>query len=110
MKFIKRNQYLSSLVSLTGTPDIKIITGIRRCGKSVLMQFFLDYLEESEPDANIIYINLQDLDFIDLKEYRQLHAYCMEHSAEDRRAEGYSLPMHDGHYPSSKKYSTEKRV
>lgn len=85
MKFIKRNQYLSSLVSLTGTPDIKIITGIRRCGKSVLMQFFLDYLEESEPDANIIYINLQDLDFIDLKEYRQLHAYCMEHSAEGRR-------------------------
>lgn len=84
MKFIRRNSYLSSLASLTGTPDIKIITGIRRCGKSVLMQFFLEYLKESEPDANIIYINLQDLDFIELKEYGQLHAYCVERSKENR--------------------------
>lgn len=85
MKYIRRDLYLSSLVSMTGTSDIKIITGIRRCGKSVLLQFFIEYIKESEPDANIIYINLQDLDADALREYRQLHLYCMEHYREGHR-------------------------
>ena len=85
MKLIERKDYLSALVSLSGTPDIKIITGIRRCGKSVLMQAFMDHLKKSEPETNIISINLQDLDFADLKEYKRLHSYCMEKCREDTR-------------------------
>ena len=84
MKYIERNRYLSALISAAGTPDIKVITGIRRCGKSVLMQFFLDYMKKSESDANIIFINLQDLDFINLKDYRELHNYCMKSCDEKR--------------------------
>ena len=78
MKLIKRHQYLSTLISMIGTPDIKVITGIRRCGKSVLMQNFIEYLTHYEPDISIITINLQDLDFSNLKDYQELHTYCMD--------------------------------
>ncbi|MBP5249962.1 MAG: ATP-binding protein [Lachnospiraceae bacterium] len=85
MKIIERADYLSTLFSLCGTPDIKIITGIRRCGKSVLMQAFAESLHRREPDTNIININLQDLDLLELKEYRTLHTYCMDHHKKGTR-------------------------
>ena len=47
MKTITRNKYLDRIIELNGTPDIKIITGIRRCGKSKLMQAYIDYLKEN---------------------------------------------------------------
>ena len=78
MKLIERKHYLDTLISLVGTPDIKVITGIRRCGKSFLLQDFVEYLNKTEPDTNIININLQDLDYSGLKQYQGLHDYCME--------------------------------
>ena len=45
MKTITRKKYLDRIIQLNGTPDIKIITGIRRSGKSKLMQPYIRYLE-----------------------------------------------------------------
>ncbi len=45
MKTIVRKKYLDRIIELNGTPDIKIITGIRRSGKSKLMQAYMEYLK-----------------------------------------------------------------
>lgn len=75
MKTIIRQQYLDRIVGLKGTPDIKIITGIRRCGKSQLMQAYISYLKTNFEDINIIFIDYMDLKFEEVKEYHALHAY-----------------------------------
>ena len=58
MKLIERNSYLNQLFAVKGTPDIKVITGIRRCGKSKLMEAFASVIEASNSDTNIIHMNL----------------------------------------------------
>ena len=57
MKLIERTQYLNKLIRVIGTPDIKVITGVRRSGKSKLLEAFKAYIEENTPDCNIIHIN-----------------------------------------------------
>lgn len=78
MPYIERKKYLNRLKGLKNTPDIKIITGIRRSGKSELMQAYMNYLQETDADANIIFIDFYDLEFEDLKEYRALHTYVKD--------------------------------
>ena len=75
MKIIERADYLQRLVNLKGTPDIKIITGIRRSGKSKLMESYIDYLEENDSSANIIFIDFFNIKFEELKEYHKLNDY-----------------------------------
>lgn len=58
MKFLIRDWYLNKLKALNHTPEIKVITGIRRCGKSVLLEEYAEYLIKTEPDINIVMINL----------------------------------------------------
>ena len=57
MKLIKRERYLNKLINVIGTPDIKVITGIRRSGKSKLLESFKQYIEENINNCNIIHIN-----------------------------------------------------
>ena len=75
MAIIERKQYLDRLIDLEGTPDIKIITGVRRSGKSELMKAFVRFLRLNREDANIIYVDFFDLSFEHLKEYHALHDY-----------------------------------
>ena len=77
MKHIDRIGYLNKLKHLNNTPDIKVITGIRRSGKSVLMQDYIAYVLKNEPDANVIMVNLQDLEYDNLLDYHALHAYIL---------------------------------
>ena len=78
MQLIVRKKYLDELIELYGTPDIKVITGIRRSGKSVLLQEFVTYLQSLEEPINIVMINLQELEFDYLLEYHALHKYILD--------------------------------
>lgn len=75
MKTIVRESYLDRLKDLKDTPDIKIITGIRRSGKSNLMNAYINYLKENFKEINVIFIDFMDLMFEELKEYHKLHEY-----------------------------------
>ena len=74
MKLIKRD-YLNTLIDVMGTPDIKVITGIRRSGKSKLLELFKEYIINNIKNYNIIDINYNSLKFEDLREYHKLNAY-----------------------------------
>ena len=58
MRIIERTDYLAKIQRLKGTPDIKVITGVRRSGKSELMRAFISKLQAEEPDSNIVYFDL----------------------------------------------------
>lgn len=73
MSWVDRVMYMNRLRSLKGTRDIKVITGMRRSGKSELMKAFANELEREEPSSNNVYIDLLDLDNESLLEYHALH-------------------------------------
>lgn len=75
MKLINRNQYLEKMIRVIGTPDIKVITGVRRSGKSKLLEAFKDYVETEYTDYNIIHINFNLPEFDHLLEYKPLYEY-----------------------------------
>lgn len=75
MKLIDRPLYLRQLEELTNTPDIKIITGIRRAGKSKLLSAFSEHILRQDATANIISIDLTKIKFEHLKEYHALNDY-----------------------------------
>lgn len=75
MRIIERTDYLHRLIDLKGTPDIKIITGIRRSGKSKLMESYINYLKENDNSANIIFVDFFNLKFEEIMEYHKLHDY-----------------------------------
>lgn len=77
MKIIKRKDYLDRLIRLKDTPDIKIITGLRRSGKSELVRAYMEWIRTNE-DTNIIYVDFADLKFDDLKTYKELYNFCEE--------------------------------
>lgn len=77
---ITRTHYLNRIIDLNGTPDIKIITGIRRSGKSKLMQAYIAYLKAHVPNANIIFIDFMDLAYEELKEYHALYRFVEAHN------------------------------
>ena len=79
MKTIVRKNYLNRIIELNDTPDIKIITGIRRSGKSKLMQAYIEYLKTNYDNINIIFIDFMDLEFEEIKEYHALHSYVEQH-------------------------------
>ncbi len=75
MKLIERKQYLDKMINVIGTPDIKVITGVRRCGKSKLLDAFKEYIEANIPNNNIIHINFNLPEYEPLLEYRPLYDY-----------------------------------
>ena len=75
MRLIERDYYLDKLKDVMGTPDIKVITGVRRSGKSKLLESFMTFVREMNPDANIIHINFNLNTYENLAEYHALNDY-----------------------------------
>ena len=75
MRLIERDFYLNKLKDVMGTPDIKVITGVRRSGKSKLLESFMAYVREAESNANIIHINFNLNAYESLAEYHALNDY-----------------------------------
>lgn len=78
MKLIERTSYLEEMKDLLQTPDIKVITGVRRSGKSKLLDALSAWLKANDPDANIIHINYNLTEFESLMEYHALESYVEE--------------------------------
>ena len=79
MKLIERTRYLAELNSLMNTPDIKVITGVRRSGKSKLIEAFAKEIESYDKKANIIHINYNLTEYENLLEYHKLENYIEDH-------------------------------
>ncbi len=76
MERIKREDYLSILKNFKNQQIIKVITGIRRCGKSTLLELFQEYLKENGVEENqIISINFEDADYEELQDRKKLYEY-----------------------------------
>ena len=61
---IERTEYLEQLKKFKDKDLIKVVTGVRRCGKSTLFELFINYLKETGiKDNQIIKINLEDADY-----------------------------------------------
>lgn len=79
MQWINREQYLNKLIAFKDKKMIKVITGIRRCGKSTLMEIYQDYLRQhGVEDKQMIVVNLEDFDFYELRDKAMLHTYIKE--------------------------------
>ena len=78
---IYRKQYMDKLISLKDKNIIKVLTGIRRCGKSTILNQFKNYLiENGIKNENIISINFEDNNNNNLLDGEILHKYIMEHT------------------------------
>lgn len=78
MKLIERTEYLNKLKDVIGTPDIKVITGVRRSGKSKLLNALKDYLSQDN-QSNIIHINFNTPVSEQLLNYKDLYEYIENH-------------------------------
>ena len=81
---MKIRDYLKDLISIIGTPDIKVITGVRRSGKSKLLEQLKEYIEKNIENYNIIYINFSLLEFEQLNEYHKLNDYIESKYIQDK--------------------------
>lgn len=86
MDRIERKEYLNKLIALKDKQLIKVITGVRRCGKSTIMEIFQDYLKsEGIPDNRIVAVNLEDYDFFELRDPHKLYRYIKEHMIQGQK-------------------------
>lgn len=82
---IQRKEYLEQLITFRQKQLIKVVTGVRRCGKSTLFALYIDYLKSTGiTDEQIISVNLDDVEHEDLQDYRRLYNYVKERLVQDR--------------------------
>ncbi|MCL2756906.1 MAG: ATP-binding protein [Coriobacteriia bacterium] len=79
MRIIERKTYLETLIRNRDRQIIKVISGVRRCGKSTLLESFMEYLlNAGVSKAQVVYINFEDIEFEDIRDYRKLYDYVTE--------------------------------
>jgi len=85
-KRINRPEYIQKLIEFKDTDVVKIVTGIRRCGKSTLLDLFKDYLlEQSIPAQNITHMNMESLKYSSLLDYEAFYHYVSDRIAVGQR-------------------------
>lgn len=85
MNIVERTEYIEELKKWKDKNLIKVVTGIRRCGKSTLFGLYIEYLKGLKiDDKHIISINLESLDY-DFKDYRELYDYVMSKINDDKK-------------------------
>ena len=89
MKIIDRDMYLNTMIRVIDTPDIKVITGVRRSGKSKLLELFKKYIEKNIDNSNIIHINYNLKKFDNLLIGDKLYNYIDDNFDENK--ENYVL-------------------
>lgn len=83
---LKREKYLSLIREFYDSDLIKILVGIRRCGKSVILEQIIDELKDNGvDDIHIIYINFEFIEFEDLLDYKKLNSYVKERIIDEKR-------------------------
>ena len=83
---IERKTYMEKLLNWKDKQVIKVVTGVRRCGKSTLLEMFQDRLKmEGVDDHRIIAINLEDFDFIELRDPKELYHYISTRLIKEKR-------------------------
>ncbi len=78
----KRKGYIDRIKPFMQKSVVKVLTGQRRVGKSFLLYQLIEEILGEEPDANIIYVNLEDFAFSSLQTAEDLHSYIISHSKE----------------------------
>lgn len=82
---IPRDEYLNFLLRFKNQQLIKVISGIRRCGKSTLLELFREYLLNNGVDKEqIIFINFEDLEYEELQDYHKLYNYVKSKMIPDK--------------------------
>ena len=82
---IERKEYLNRLIQWKDEQVIKVVTGIRRCGKSTLLLLYQSWLRSNGiSDDQIISINFEELEYEELQDYRKLYAYLKNHLCSER--------------------------
>lgn len=85
MKRIERATYLNKLIAFKDKNLIKVIIGIRRCGKSTIMEIYRDLLKEQGVSTDqIVYLNFEDYDNFELRNPKNLYAYIKPLLIEDK--------------------------
>ena len=107
-----RRKYLDDIIRTIGTEDIKVITGVRRSGKSFLLDDFKKYVIENVKDASIISFDLSSLKYEELREYHALNDYVEKHYVNNKKnflfidevqmCKGFELALNSLH--ASRKY------
>ena len=75
---VNRELYMNKLLAYKDTEFIKVITGIRRCGKSSLLKLFMEKILEDKKNANVIYMNFESFEFDDIKDYKDMYKNISE--------------------------------
>ena len=83
---IDRKEYLDFLIKSKDKKIIKVVSGVRRCGKSTLFEIYKDYLLKNDVEQNqIISINFEDMDYEELTDYKKLYEYIKSKIIEDKK-------------------------
>ena len=82
---VERLEYLETLKKWREEKVIKVVTGIRRCGKSTLLTMYRDHLlETGVQQEQIVFINFEDMDYEELQDYKKLYSYLKDRLHKDR--------------------------
>ena len=82
---LKREQYLEKIRNFYNSNLIKILVGIRRSGKSVILSQIIQELKDKGIDSeHIIYVNFEFIEFEDLTDYKELNKYIKERIKDDK--------------------------